>query len=140
MKKLIILAVLLASVQFIYAQGFQLATAKIKDQNLQNVVRISWALPFDYPVAKLTDKAYIFSGIVLKNEGFIVNVDSAVYNARKPGAENTNRFQKNHYKFRTISIGPNMGFAYALNKNLLISAQYGVDWKGKTLRRPKTLK
>lgn len=128
MKKLIILGLFIASVQFIYAQGFQLATAKIKDNNLQNVVRISWALPFDYPVAKLSDKGYIFSGVVLKNEGFIVNVDSTVYNARKQGAENTNRFKSNRYKFRTISVGPNVGFAYALSENFMISAQYGVDW------------
>ncbi|MDW8347070.1 MAG: hypothetical protein RML94_08960 [Bacteroidia bacterium] len=114
--------------QLVHAQIFQLAAARFNNNNLQNIPRFSWAFPIDFPVAKLSDKGYVLSGIVLKNEGFIVNVDSSIYNARKPGTENTNRFKTNRYKFRTISIGPNVGISYALNENLAIYAQYGVDW------------
>lgn len=109
MKKILLLALVALSVN-IYGQGLQLASIKLDGQGKSNIPRISWSLPFDYPIAKLSDKSAMFGGVVLKNTGFITKIDS------------------NKYKFRSISLGPNLGVATVLGENIILTLQVGMDY------------
>lgn len=114
MKKQITLLVffLLVGTFSLKAQlAFQFADVSRDGSSLSNIPRFSWMIPLSYEIAEVSEGFLFNGGVLLKNDGVIFE-------------ENGDRF-----KYRVISIGPEIGFMTNLGKSkLVLSGDYGFDF------------
>lgn len=91
--------------------AFQFADVSRDGASLSNIPRFSWMIPLSYEIAEVSEGFLFNGGVLLKNDGVIFE-------------ENGDRF-----KYRVISIGPEIGFMANLGKSkLVLSGDYGFDF------------
>ncbi|MEM6379346.1 MAG: hypothetical protein AAF705_14145 [Bacteroidota bacterium] len=91
--------------------AFQFADVDRNGTSLSNIPRFSWMIPLSYEIAEISQSFGFNGGVLLKNDGVIFD-------------ENGDRF-----KFRVISIGPEIGFFTNLGQSkLILSGDYGFDF------------
>ena len=92
------------------AQGIQFASVKISGQGINNVPRISWSVPLNLNVSKLSKKSMLITGLTLRNEGVIYDYGG-------------DRFKK-----RAIAIGPTISFFGKVGEGVIYSFGFGIDY------------
>jgi hypothetical protein len=91
--------------------AFQFADVSRDGASLSNIPRFSWMIPLSYEINQVSESFLINGGVLLKNDGVIFE-------------ENGDRF-----KYRVISIGPEIGFFVNLGESsLVLSGDYGFDF------------
>ena len=112
MKKIFLIAALIFSILFSsqsYAQ-FQFASVKFNNQGQNNIPRISWSLPISVYKSKISKKATFISGMVIRNEGVIYDL------------------QGDRFKKRAIAIGPTIGIVGKIGEGMIYSLGLGLDY------------
>lgn len=114
MKKqflLLVLFLLVSSFGLKAQLAFQFADVSRNGSSLSNIPRFSWMIPLSYEIAEISKGFHFNGGVLLKNDGVIFE-------------ENGDRF-----KYRVISIGPEIGFFANLGQSkLVLSGDYGFDF------------
>lgn len=91
--------------------AFQFADVSRDGASLNNVPRISWMIPLMYEITEVSETFSFNGGILLKNDGVIFDEDG------------------DRFKFRVISIGPEIGFITNLgDSTIVLSGDYGFDF------------
>lgn len=111
MKKVFIATIMISFIctSISYAQ-FQFSSVKLNDQGLNNIPRISWAIPYSFYSSEISSKTTFVSGMILRNEGVIYDQGG------------------NRYKKRALSIGPTVAIVGLIGEGMIYSIGLGLDY------------